>query len=126
MTAILKRCPQCRSLMLDGELSVCIGCRRAWWDGGQITIDDVGMRSVAAFRVLLRLAMQPGVQVSHSDLSDWLWAEREDGGPATNNVRVYVSAIRTAMRRAGWAGAINNYHGRGWQLELPQSSRRAA
>lgn len=108
---ILRRCPSCHSIRLEGLFTLCKACRVVTWPGRRVRLAPV------ATLVLERLALAPGY-VTTDELVEHVYGGREDGGPLTANNCVYraVGQIRALMISRGAPVVLESRQGRGYCL----------
>lgn len=91
---ILRTCHICRAARFEGLFSVCATCRVLTWPGRRIPLGAISAL------VLERLAMARGY-VSTAELIDYVYGEREDGGPLTADGCIHRAIWEIRRRMAG-------------------------
>ena len=110
----LVRCHKCRNVkLLAGELSIDAGCGLIAWAAGAAKV------APGEASILLRLALNPGGIVPMLAIIEWLYGEREDGGPddAPRAVWQRIHKLRHRLNAERFPGVIIS-HGstRGYSL----------
>lgn len=108
---ILRRCPSCASIRLEGLFTLCRTCRVVTWPGRRIELPPT------AALVLERIALAPGF-VSTPEIIDHVYGDREDGGPlyASDCVHRAAGQIRTRMIARGAPVALETRQYFGYRL----------
>lgn len=93
---ILRRCPSCNSVRLEGLFTVCKACSVLTWPGRRVQLGPVGILIVE------RLALAHGF-VRTPDIVEHVYGGREDGGPLTAErcIRDVVGRVRATLRGRG-------------------------
>lgn len=116
---ILRRCPQCDHVRLEGPFTVCTQCQVLTWPGRRIRLGSVGAA------VLARLAVSRRA-VSTNELVDWVYGDDEDGGPlwAADCIRNSIHTIRRRTRHLICPFRVMT-HGRGIGYSILLNSNAA-
>lgn len=109
---ILRNCPVCSHIRLEGAFTLCTTCRVVTWPGRRCR---VGMLEAC---VLERLMLARGGFVSLYDLIDYTYGDREDGGPlsADKNMLQAVYRIRSRLIAKGAPFLIETVKRQGYRL----------
>ena len=90
---IIRRCPTCNAVRLEGLFTLCVPCGVLTWPGRRVTLGPV------TARVLERLALARRGYVNTGELIAHVYGDCEDGGPLTANKSIHsaVSSIRAKL-----------------------------
>lgn len=122
---ILRRCKQCRGLIYERDgLSVDPGCGiMAWKDQEAFVYPYAGSQNKSATLPILARMMIHG-PASTSQLVDWLYADREDGGPddAPRAVRAVVLLLRRRIEKVRAPIKISQRWKFGYTVEITREA----
>lgn len=107
-----KCCPLCdRPWTPDSRIRVVDNF--VYWEGKMVEWYESHSRRIVSgitAQVFILLYNERGKRVSREKLYDALYADREDGGPDTKILDVYLCRVRSTIRRYGMPFKITTLH----------------